>query len=67
MSNKSIFTSNGNYLGFVFNNNIFSRDGVYLGWLEGDNVWNSSGQFRGFLREIGNNQYIIVNHLQIPQ
>lgn len=60
-----IFKTNGNYLGFIYNNNIFSRDSVYLGWIENNLVWDTQGNFRGQVSKIANNHYILKNSFSI--
>ena len=42
-----IFRSTGIYIGFVANGTLFTRDGEYLGWVEGPYAWDASGRFRG--------------------
>ena len=66
MSDKLIFKSNGNYLGFVRENNIFSRDGDFLGWIDNINAWDKSGAYRGELKSISGNSYILKNQYAVP-
>lgn len=62
-----LYKLNGNYLGYINSNNIFSRDGVFLGWIDERNLaWDGSGKFRGELKEINNNNYILLNTFTIP-
>jgi hypothetical protein len=42
-----IYKSTGTYMGFISNGSIFSRDGAYLGWIEGAYAWDAAGRFRG--------------------
>jgi hypothetical protein len=61
-----IFRSDGNYVGFIYNNNVFSRDGVYLGWVENNLVWDYQGNFKGQIFKINGNDYILKNSFSIP-
>lgn len=44
-----IYKAAGTYLGFISNGSLFSRDGEYLGWIEGKFAWDATGRFRGQL------------------
>jgi hypothetical protein len=48
LDDTSIFRWSGEYFGFISGDHLFSSDGNYLGWVEEDNtVWCADGQFLG--------------------
>lgn len=49
MTHKFVFKSTGVYVGFIVNGSLYSRDGEYLGWIEGKHVWDAAGRYRGQL------------------
>ncbi|MEK7625784.1 MAG: 4-fold beta flower protein [Patescibacteria group bacterium] len=59
MNIKYIHQANGFYFGFISNESLFSRDGAYLGWVENDSsVWDKHGRYRGHIITINNANYI---------
>ena len=60
-----IFTSRGQYLGFIDNNYFYSRDGESLAWVDGINIWDKDGDFRGKITELDGHKYILKNIYEV--